>query len=140
MVVEDLEEEVAKYREVAPIQAEIEQLMAAKEPLEHEQVELISDHLEKGESPRDAQVQALQERIAELDRQIGELIRKHQSHFNKHWGEVMRAGNEESYFANQTERFACIYMAKLGDLLTYSPRTYFRAPRRPMAHELQMFA
>jgi 5' nucleotidase family len=49
----------------------------------------------------------------------------------------MRAGNEESYFANQTERFACIYMAKLADFLECSPRTYFRAPRRPMAHEIQ---
>lgn len=137
MVVEDLEEEVEQYRQVAPIQEKIEDLMEQKEPFEHEQVELVSEHVERGESLRDARVKELQEKIAELDRQIGELIRKHQSHFNKYWGEVMRAGNEESYFAHQTERFACIYMAKLGDLLAYSPRTYFRAPRRPMAHEIQ---
>jgi HAD superfamily 5'-nucleotidase-like hydrolase len=136
MVVEDLEEEVAKYREVAPIQQKIEELMDQKEPLEFEQVEIVSSHVEKGESLKDARVQALQEKVADLDKQISELIRKHQSHFNKYWGEVMRAGNEESYFAHQTERFACIYMAKLGDLLSYSPRTYFRAPRRPMAHEM----
>lgn len=136
MVVEDLEGEVEKYREVQPIQQQIEELMDLKEPLEFEQVELISEHVEKGESPRDARVNELQDQIGDLDRQIGELIRKHQGHFNKYWGEVMRAGNEESYFAHQTERFACIYMAKLGDLLAYSPRTYFRAPRRPMAHEL----
>ncbi|MGZ3712366.1 MAG: 5'-nucleotidase domain-containing protein, partial [Bdellovibrionota bacterium] len=137
MVVEDLEGEVAKYREVAPIQQKIEELMEQKAPLEHEQVEIISLHVEKGESLRDARVQELQEKLSELDKQIADLIRKHQSHFNKYWGEVMRAGNEESYFANQTERFACIYMAKLGDLLAYSPRTYFRAPRRPMAHEME---
>ena len=49
----------------------------------------------------------------------------------------MRAGNEESYFAHQVERFACIYMGRLSDLTGYSPRTYFRAPRIPMAHEIQ---
>lgn len=136
MVVEDLEQEVRKYREVAPVQQKIDELMLRKEPLEQELVALVSERIERGESSRDARSSELQEQIGELDRQIGELIRKHQSYFNPYWGEIMRAGNEESYFANQTERFACIYMAKIGDLLNYSPRTYFRAPRRPMAHEM----
>ena len=136
MVVEDLEEEIRKYREVVPIQAGIDALMAQKEPLEQEYVDLVSLRVETGDHSREKEVQELQHRINDLDKQIGDLIRKHQSHFNKYWGEIMRAGNEESYFAHQTERFACIYMAKLGDLVRYSPRTYFRAPRRPMAHEL----
>jgi len=137
MVLEDLEEEIRKYREVAPIQREINELMLAKQPLEDENVRLVSERIEAGVSKHDAVIQELQAKTTELDRRIGELIRKHQSHFNKYWGEVMRAGNEESYFANQVERFACIYMSKLGDLLENSPRTYFRAPRLPMAHEIQ---
>lgn len=136
MVIEDLAEEVRKYREAAPFQARIDSLMDRKQPLEDEHVALVSSRIETGSEDGAARVQELQARIAELDREISELIRQHQAHFNKYWGEVMRAGNEESYFANQTERFACIYMAKLGDLLACSPRTYFRAPRRPMAHEL----
>jgi len=99
-------------------------------------VELSSTRVESGGGGLDPKIAELQANISELDRKIGDLIRRHQAHFNKYWGEVMRAGNEESYFANQTERFACIYMAKLGDLLGNSPRTYFRAPRRPMAHEI----
>lgn len=137
MVVEDLAEEIHKYKEVAPIQRQINDLMLEKEPLEDESVRLVSERIESGSHGHDARIQELQAQVTELDRRIGDLIRKHQSHFNKYWGEVMRAGNEESYFANQTERFACIYMAKLGDLLACSPRTYFRAPRRPMAHEIQ---
>jgi HAD superfamily 5'-nucleotidase-like hydrolase len=137
MVVEDLADEVAKYREVAPIQRQIDELMQRKEPLENENVDLVSADIERNVDVNEPRIQELQHEMAEIDRQIGELIRKHQAHFNKYWGEVMRAGNEESYFANQTERFACIYMAKLADLLVCSPRTYFRAPRRPMAHEIQ---
>jgi HAD superfamily 5'-nucleotidase-like hydrolase len=138
MVVEDLEEEVRKYREVAPIQKQINTLMEAKEPLEEEYVDLVSTRVESGANPeQEARIHELQHEIGELDKLIADQIRKHQSHFNKYWGEVMRAGNEESYFDHQTERFACIYMGKLGDLTSYSPRTYFRAPRRPMAHEIQ---
>ena len=139
MVIEDLEEEIQKYKDVAPIQRQINALMDEKEPLEDEMVGLVSARIESGASsdtnpPRVAEIQAM---LGERDRQIGDLIRKHQAHFNKYWGEVMRAGNEESYFAYQTERFACIYMAKLSDLTDCSARTYFRAPRRPMAHEIQ---
>lgn len=136
MVVEELAEEVKQYRDVALLQREIDELMAEKEPLEAESVALVSERVERGTNKNEAQIAALHTHISELDRRIGDLIRKHQGHFNKYWGEVMRAGNEESYFAHQTERFACIYMAKLADLLGCSPRNYFRAPRRPMAHEI----
>lgn len=137
MVVEDLEEEIKKYRDVAPIQVKINELMEAKEPLEQEHVDLVSARIETDTEKHETRIHDLQKKISELDKEIAELIRKHQSSFNRYWGEVMRAGNEESYFAHQTERFACIYMAKLGDLLECSPRTYFRAPRRLMAHEIQ---
>jgi hypothetical protein len=50
----------------------------------------------------------------------------------------MRTGIEESYFAYQVDRFACVYMAKLGDLMATSPRTYFRSHRRPLAHDLEL--
>lgn len=137
MVIEDLEEEIQKYKKVMPIQKQINELMEMKAPFEDEQVELVSKKIEERSEAYNDKIQALQQKISDLDKQIAALIQKHQATFNKYWGEVMRAGNEESYFANQTERFACIYMAKLGDLLEYSPRTYFRAPRRPMAHEIQ---
>lgn len=136
MVVEDLDGEIRKYKEVRPIQKQINALMDEKAPLEDESVKLVSERVETGTAAHEARIQEIHALTSELDKQIGELIRRHQAHFNKYWGEVMRAGNEESYFAHQTERFACIYMAKLEDLLGYSPRTYFRAPRRPMAHEM----
>lgn len=137
MVVEELEQEIAKYRDVEKIQKKIDALMLEKEPLEFEQVRLVSLRLESGQDKNDPKAIEIQNEMTEIDKQISELIREHQNHFNKYWGEVMRAGNEESYFAYQTERFACIYMAKLADLTEFSPRTYFRAPRRPMAHEMR---
>ena len=66
------------------------------------------------------------------------LIQQIQAIFNKYWGQTMRSGNEESYFAYQVDRFADIYMPTLADLMAISPRTYFRAMRRPLAHELTL--
>ena len=67
---------------------------------------------------------------------ISELLDQHKKFFNPYWGEMMRAGLEESRFADQVEKYACIYMTKVADLISYSPRTYFRPFRRTLPHEL----
>lgn len=138
LVVEELGQEVEAYKKVQPFSNDIRALMEKKEPLERTLVDLISRKIETGAEPDESKVQELQNQVTEIDKQISQLIRKQQAMFNPHWGEIMRAGNEESYFAHQVDRFACIYMAKIGDLLDMSPRTYFRASRRPLAHELAL--
>lgn len=138
LVVEELGEEIEAYKKAQPYSNEIRLLMDRKEPLERELVDIISEKIETGRESDESRVQGLQSQITDLDKQISQLIKKQQANFNPHWGEVMRAGNEESYFANQVDRFACIYMAKLSDLFEMSPRTYFRAARRPLAHELTL--
>jgi len=138
LVVEELYEEIEAYKKAEPYSKEIRRLMEKKEPLERALVDIITEKIETGKEADEAKIQELQQQIMELDKTISPLIKKQQSMFNPHWGEVFRAGNEESYFAHQVDRFACIYMARLSDLLEMSPRTYFRAFRRPLAHELAL--
>ena len=138
LVLEELGDEIDKMEQVKPIQDNIRDLMDQKEPLEHKLVDKISERIEKKVTEDDKGVDELQEQINDLDKQISPLIKQQASIFNSHWGEVMRAGNEESYFAHQVDRFADIYMPNLADLFSISPRTYFRARRRPLAHELAM--
>jgi hypothetical protein len=110
--------------------------MEKKIPLEIRVDSLISEQIETGKQSHEATIDKLLKEIAEIDKKIGGFIRQQQRVFNPYWGEVMRVGIEESYFAYQVDRFACVYMSRLADLLEMSPRTYFRSPRRPMAHEL----
>lgn len=138
LIVEEIEEEIAAYKKADGSSKEIRSLMEAKEPFEEQLVDIISTRIETGVEADEKKVHELQSQITELDKKISALIKKQQNLFNPHWGEIMRAGNEESYFAHQVDRFACIYMAKLSDLLELSPRTYFRAERRPLAHELAL--
>lgn len=140
MVFEDLEKEIEKYKEAKPINEKIEKLMNEKMPFEDELVALTSEKIESQHSGDDKKQAELQKKINDCDKKIVDLIQKQQKIHNSCWGEIMRAGNEESYFAHQVDRFACIYMSRLTDLLEVSPRTYFRASRRPLAHELAVDA
>lgn len=135
MVLEELEPEIENNAKAEPINAEIEVLMKQKEPFEDELTVLMTRKIEEGVVD-DGKIEALQKKISEIDGQISALIKQQQAMYNPNWGQLMRAGNEESYLAYQIERYACVYMPKLTDLLELSPRTYFRAPRRPLSHEI----
>lgn len=135
MVIEELEAEITNNQKAAPTIDEIESLMKKKEPFEDELTDLMTQRVEVGKV-NENKVDELQKTISEIDAQISQLIKKQQAMFNPQWGQLMRAGNEESYLAYQIERYACVYMSKLSDLLALSPRTYFRAPRRPLSHEI----
>lgn len=136
MVIEELAHEVEVNTKVAGIVEKIEILMKAKEPFEDELTELMTEKIESQASVADERISELQDKISKVDSEISALIRQQQSEYNKNWGQLMRAGNEESYFAYQVERYACVYMSKLSDLFALSPRTYFRAPRKALSHEI----
>ncbi len=135
MVIEELDVEIENNKKAEPINQEIDLLMKKKEPLEDELTDLMTKRVEKEIAVSETEIETLQKSISEIDTNISQLIKKQQALYNNHWGQLMRAGNEESYFAYQLDRYACVYMKELGDLLELSPRTYFRAPRRPLSHE-----
>ncbi len=136
MVIEELHQEVVANKKGEALNSEIEQMMKKKEPMEDELTDLMTLKVEKNSSVDESRIDHLQKTISDIDSQISSLIKKQQLMYNAHWGQLMRAGNEESYFAYQVDRYACVYFAKLADLLELSPRTYFRAPRRPLSHEI----
>lgn len=136
MIIEELEHEIQQNHEAEPIITEIDSLMLRKEPLEDELTDLMTKRIEKAVEVDEKRITELQNSITETDTQISQLIKRQQALYNPNWGQLMRAGNEESYFAYQMERYACVYMTKISDLFALSPRTYFRAPRRPLSHEV----
>lgn len=158
LIVEELENEVKQLKKVAPYVEQINELMSKKIPLEREIDQLISRKIEsgkgqsehapksaskgdakgdsKGDTKGDSKIERLIKKSQEIDKKIQPLIKKQTRQFNPYWGEIMRVGIEESYFAHQVERFACVYMSRLDHLLEVSPRTYFRSLKRPLPHEL----
>lgn len=136
LVLEPLEEEIEAIKKSKPIQEEIDKLMHKKEELENK---LNVIELKKHEDPENYNKEDINKIYAEIDRyntQISDQLEQYKNFFNPYWGEMMRAGQEESRFADQVEKYACIYMTRVSDLLDYTPKTYFRPLKRIMPHEI----
>jgi HAD superfamily 5'-nucleotidase-like hydrolase len=136
LVLDPLKEEIEAIKSSAYIQSEIDKQMAIKESLEHMLNDIDIRKTELHEDVSKEELNALFNDIDKVNSIISDLLDQHKKFFNPYWGEMMRAGLEESRFADQVEKYACIYMTKVADLISYSPRTYFRPFRRTLPHEL----
>jgi hypothetical protein len=138
LVITELEAELLAAAAAALRLERIRKLMEEKETLE-----LQVDQLHKkratgftvieavqamSEEQLAAAVSRIRERIGALDTELGHLIESYNAGFNPHWGELMWAGNDKSYFGETIERYACMYASKVSNLLHYSPTHYFRPP------------
>lgn len=112
--------------------------MNVKKELEKQYVNLYTKMIDESSNQYSHEIQELQAQISKIDAQLTKLLKEQQTYFNPKWERIFRAGAEESYFAYQVDRFACIYMEKLSDLLEHSPATYFRANRRLLAHDVEV--
>jgi hypothetical protein len=89
----------------------------------------------EGEKIQYSTINALFEQMDLLNNKISEYLKEYKAFFNPYWGEILRSGYDESRYAEQVEKYACIYMTKVSDLYQYSPKTYFRPYHRTMPHE-----
>lgn len=137
LVIEELEQERKTLKANKSLYNDIQKFMEKKIPMEIQVNEMISDQIENNHKKYKIKIKSMMKEIENLDQQLADRIKKINQSFNPLWGELMREGFEESLFASQAERFACIYMSFLIDFLSTSPRTYFRAQKRPFPHEIE---
>nr|VDD62944.1 unnamed protein product [Brassica oleracea] len=64
--------------------------------------------------------------------------RENHQKFHKVWGQLMKTGYQSSRFANQVERFACLYTSQVSNLRLYSPDKYYRPSEDFMSHEFHL--
>ncbi|KAA8537624.1 hypothetical protein F0562_027232 [Nyssa sinensis] len=60
--------------------------------------------------------------------------------FHKVWGQLLKTGYQNSRFAHQVERFACLYTSQVTNLSLYSPNKYYRPSEDFMPHEFDILA
>ncbi|KAL5558044.1 hypothetical protein UlMin_034255 [Ulmus minor] len=58
--------------------------------------------------------------------------------FHKVWGQLMKTGYQNSRFAHQVERFACLYTSQVSNLSLHSPDKYYRPSEDFMPHEFDI--
>ena len=126
---------MAGLRKSHNVQCEIDNLMIKKASLERKINQM--DILRHKRTPKHYKtIDSYFREMDQLNAKISELIVQYKIYFNPYWGEILRAGSEESLYAEQVEEYACIYMTRVSDLYDYSSRTYFRPGKRIMPHEL----
>jgi HAD superfamily 5'-nucleotidase-like hydrolase len=136
LVVEELGEEIESQKNAHPIEEKINIAMNMKKMLEQNYIEMHTQSIDTESKEHDKEIADLQHKIADLDKEITHYLHEEHAFYNQHWGRLFRAGAEETYFAYQVDRYACIYMEKFSDLLEQSPLTYFRPHRRLLAHDV----
>jgi len=136
LILEGLDRELSALEMTEATEQKIHELMTEKEKIELKIQGLESAQIEKEGVRHRSRINSLYEKISGIDRELKTLIIESNSHFNADWGPIMRAGNKESYYAHQVVRYADIYMGQLSALTGLSPRSYLRAQRRPLPHEL----
>ncbi|KAK9829767.1 hypothetical protein WJX72_007769 [[Myrmecia] bisecta] len=94
------------------------------------------------EADDDEDLQYFVEGLANLKQQRDEVREKHRSllkahheRFHRVWGQILKTGYQNSRFAHQVERFACLYTSHVSNLDFYSPDKSYRARMDHMAHE-----
>src|SRR5690606_30342324 len=83
-----------------------------------------------------ANIDSLRDRAALMDKEVESLESRIDRAYNPHWGSCLREGNENSRFGEQVNDYADLYTSRVSNFGPYSPLRYFRAPRRPMPHEM----
>ncbi|KAI6688846.1 hypothetical protein NL676_025674 [Syzygium grande] len=89
--------------------------------------------------------QELSSEVEELESQRDQVRLSHQlaqrdchHKFHKVWGQLMKTGYQNSRFAHQVERFACLYTSQVSNLSLYSPDKYYRPSEDFMPHEFDI--
>ncbi|MGE5183277.1 MAG: HAD-IG family 5'-nucleotidase [Acidobacteriota bacterium] len=81
-------------------------------------------------------VDSLRDRANLMTAELDSLEARIDRAYNPHWGSCLREGNENSRFGEQVNDYADLYTSRVSNFGPYSPLRYFRAPRRPMPHEI----
>jgi 5'-nucleotidase len=79
---------------------------------------------------------SLRSRLLLMTEEVDQLDERIDRVFNPYWGSILREGNENSRFGEQVNDYADLYTSRVSNFGSYSPLRYFRAPRRPMPHEM----
>ncbi|KMZ61459.1 putative Cytosolic purine 5-nucleotidase [Zostera marina] len=145
LVIPELEREVVLLWETRTMRKELRQFRKERDIVEdkihHLNWSLKSDVLDSD------QKQKLFSNLCELEAEKDQVRDQHQKtqlelhqKFHKVWGQLMKTGYQNSRFAHQVERFACLYTSQVTNLGLYSPSKYYRPSEDFMPHEIDIFS
>lgn len=146
LVVPELQTELVLQRKFSHIQHELRALRQRREALEDQlerinrlpaadRAPLLPATSTSQQPPQQSNQEDLQQQQRDVRESHSKLLEEHHQRFHKVWGQLMKTGYQNSRFAHQVERFACLYTSHVSNLSFYSPNKSYRGRMDCMAHE-----
>ena len=63
------------------------------------------------------------------------MTEEYNRRYNKYWGQLFKAGHQDSRFAKQVTDYACLYTSRASNLAYVSPNRAFRPIQDFMPHD-----
>lgn len=143
LVVPELEREVELLWELRDTRKELRLLRIQRDNIE-DKMHRLKWSL-KFEDVKFEEKQKLSSALDELESKREQVRLTHQQaqrqchqKFHMVWGQLMKTGYQNSRFAHQVERFACLYTSQVSNLSLYSPDKYYRPSEDFMPHEFDI--
>lgn len=136
LVVPELAHEVNVAEKLSEVPEELYWLRVQRDELQHE-LESLTWNPSNGElSAEDKdRVDELRDQVARARREHREKLKQYHESFHPIWGQLLKTGYQNSRFASQIERFACLYSSHATNLIAYSPFRSFRGIEDTLPHE-----
>jgi 5'-nucleotidase len=145
LILREIEPEVLAMEKTRDSDSQLRELMARKVELDGRiaQLRLARQRTQHHYGPKpsagpeelEAAIRNAADESQELDSRIAPLARASGELGNPTWGPLMRAGNDQSLFARQVERYADIYTSRVSNFLAQTPFAYLRAARGSLPHD-----
>ncbi len=153
LILRELEDELHAVEGWRENQKKVDVLMLEKERLEYafSQLRVLRQRHRGGYGPapelgtgkemaerlRELQdkMTVLRDRLVQLDTEIAPLVSGAGQIHNRHWGLMMRAGNDKSLFARQVEHHADVYTSRVSNFCYDTPFVFIRSLRGSLPHD-----
>ncbi|XP_051124011.1 uncharacterized protein LOC127246598 [Andrographis paniculata] len=145
LVVPELEKEVEFLWTLRDSRKKLQILRNTRDHIEdkihhHLKWSLRPDKNVVNEEEPQAELDYLQAQLEEVRSSHQQAQRECHQKFHKVWGQLMKTGYQNSRFAHQVERFACLYTSQVTNLSLYSPDKYYRPSEDFMPHEFDILS
>ncbi|XP_020680382.1 cytosolic purine 5'-nucleotidase isoform X2 [Dendrobium catenatum] len=143
LVVPELEKEVELLWDSRKTRKELRSLRRERDLIEDQihhlnwslKFDALDDHARNQLSFQRENLESERDRVRHQHQKIQ---RERHQNFHQVWGQLMKTGYQNSRFAHQVERFACLYTSQVTNLGLYSPDKYYRPTEDFMPHEFDI--
>ena len=144
----ELDNEVSSMVRAEATRARVQRLQAERNSLQtkadrHSMARL---ELRRAEGPPaeelaevDAELAELWTKIDAMNEELTALVCQVHELFHPTWGQLLKAGQQNSKWAQQVQTYACLYTSHVTNLAFISPETRFRVYSDMMPHERKAF-